>query len=539
MKRRQFLKAATGFTALASLPQKSLAQGSQWLYKNTVDDSPITLADSINSVDFNGDNVDRPHNAFWNLDGYIQGKGGVPQSISEEFDVLIIGGGMSGLISAYYLKDKKIAILEMDSRLGGNAKGEKFNNSLYSIGAAYIVKPEVDSDIGQMLQNISVLNKGRVEHGDSATVLYQSKLYNGFWDGVTSNASQAQFKQIFNRLHQVLNELDFDFSGDAARELDTITFDQWLNQEFGEIHEHIREYFQLYGWSSFCASTDELSAFQYLSFICFDTDAIMAFPGGNALIAQGLTADIRQSLGNNAIRSSSTVLKVISKSDHVEVIYEDAFGALKKVISRKVIMANQKFVARRMIENLPKEHDQAISRILYRSYIVGNVILNKPIPSEGLELFTLNGQMPASPTPSRPGNRSFTDICFGSWAQNDHIQQSILTLYQGFAYDGARQFLFNPDSHEKYRQKYLNDLGPVLNGLSLSVNDIQGLRLTRFGHALPIAMKGLISSGILQQASAPIENKIYFANQDNWANPCFETAHDCAFEATESIKADL
>ena len=427
----------------------------------------------------------------------------------------------------------------MDSRLGGNAKGEKFNNSLYSIGAAYIVKPEVDSDIGQMLQNISVLNKGRVEHGDSATVLYQSKLYNGFWDGVTSNASQAQFKQIFNRLHQVLNELDFDFSGDAARELDTITFDQWLNQEFGEIHEHIREYFQLYGWSSFCASTDELSAFQYLSFICFDTDAIMAFPGGNALIAQGLTADIRQSLGNNAIRSSSTVLKVISKSDHVEVIYEDAFGALKKVISRKVIMANQKFVARRMIENLPKEHDQAISRILYRSYIVGNVILNKPIPSEGLELFALNGQMPASPTPSRPGNRSFTDICFGSWAQNDHIQQSILTLYQGFAYDGARQFLFNPDSHEKYRQKYLNDLGPVLNGLSLSVNDIQGLRLTRFGHALPIAMKGLISSGILQQASAPIENKIYFANQDNWANPCFETAHDCAFEATESIKADL
>jgi hypothetical protein len=61
------------------------------------------------------------------------------------------------------------------------------------------------------------------------------------------------------------------------------------------------------------------------------------------------------------------------------------------------------------------------------------------------------------------------------------------------------------------------------------------LRISRWGHALPLAEKGLYNSGVLQRASAPIKDRIFFANQDNWANPCFETAVSAAYNATSQI----
>lgn len=538
MKRRSFLKAVSGVTALFSLPHEALSATSRRVYRATVDDNPISKTSDAWSQDFNGDDTTRPHDAFWNLDGYIQNRGGEPTQADEHLDVVIVGGGMSGLISAYYLESHNYAVLEMDSRFGGNSKGETYRDSTYSIGAAYIVTPEAESPIATMLEKIQVAPLGRIETAQETTVALANKLYRGFWQGQTDPEARVQFESIFARLYQMMQEEDFDFTGEWAKQLDALTFEQWLQQEFGSVHEHIKEYFQLYGWSSFCASIDEISAFQYLSFICFETDSIMAFPGGNACITQGLTKYLKNK-NPNSLRSLSTVLKVHLTSSGAEVIYENAFGELKKISCKKVIMANQKFVARRMISAMPKEQDSAISRLLYRSYLVANIILKQKYEAPSFELYTLKGFTPPSPTASRPGSRSFSDICFGSWAQYDETNNGILTLYHGMAYDGARQFLFNPDSHEKYKQQYLRDLAPLLPALGLSLEDIEGIRLTRFGHALPVATRGFIASGILQQASAPIQNTIFFANQDNWANPCFEVAHDCALEATQSILESL
>jgi hypothetical protein len=46
---------------------------------------------------------------------------------------------------------------------------------------------------------------------------------------------------------------------------------------------------------------------------------------------------------------------------------------------------------------------------------------------------------------------------------------------------------------------------------------------------MPVAKAGLISTGVLEKAHQPIGNRIFFANQDNLANPaiesCFAEAH--------------
>lgn len=538
MQRRDFIKNAIAATALSSLPSKGLAKGASWLSTKLTDDWPIArLSDSeSSSADFNGDDISRPHDLLWNIDGYLAQKGGEPK-VTENLDVVIVGGGIAGLSSAYYLRDKKIALLEQDRRLGGNSKGELYKDVCYSIGAAYLCEPAPDSAESWLLNDLNIFDKARRESSAETSVFFNRNFRSPFWKGASDPSAVKDFKKFHNRLIEIYNEADFDYGSSFASEHDDLTAEEWLYKEFGDIHPHITEYMQLYGWSSFCGSIDELSAFQFLGFIGAETGPLMAFPGGNSYIAHKMAQKIRKAAGDKSLRSGCMVLRVATEGDSVTVLYEDGMGALKKVRAGHVIMACPKFVAKRLIPEMDSEQVLAIENLPYRAYVVANIITNQPIQSPSYELYCLQGKVPPSPTAMNKGDRSFSDICFGSWAQQDQTQHGVLTLYHGLAFDGARQFLFSPSSHDKYKANYLNDVEPILNAMDLGPDDIQGIRLTRWGHALPLSRSGLINEGSPQAASASIKNRIHFANQDNWMNPAFETAHQAALQAASLIRS--
>lgn len=536
MKRRDFIKSAISAAALTSVPAKSLAKGSSWLSTTLSDDWPIArLSDyESSSSDFNGDNINRPHDLLWNIDDYLDKKGGEPP-VTEDLDVVIVGGGIAGLSSAYYLRDKKIALLEQDHRLGGNSKGELYKDVAYSIGAAYLCEPSPDSPERWLLNDLNIFDKARRESSSETSVFFNRRFKSPFWNGASDPSSQQDFIKFHNRLREIYNEADLGYESGFARENDGISAEDWLQKEFGDIHPHIKEYMQLYAWSSFCGSIDELSAFQFLGFIGPETGSLMAFPGGNSYIAQKMAQKIRQSAGEKSLRSNCMVLRVKTEGDSVVVLYEDGMGVLKKIRAKHVIMSCPKFVAKRLIPEMDSEQARAIEHLPYRAYVVANILTQQTIQSPSYELYCLQGKVPPAPTALKKGDRSFTDICFGSWAQQDQTQHGVLTLYHGLAFDGARQFLFSPSSHDKHRNAYLNDVEPILSAMNLSTNDILGIRLTRWGHALPLSRKGLLNEGHAQAASAPIRNRILFANQDNWMNPSFEVAHQAALEAVNII----
>jgi hypothetical protein len=119
------------------------------------------------------------------------------------------------------------------------------------------------------------------------------------------------------------------------------------------------------------------------------------------------------------------------------------------------------------------------------------------------------------------------------------VDYGVLTLYKGLPMDGTRQFLFNPDYHSKFKRQIMNDLPPILAPLGLKQEDIMGMRLTRWGHALPVASVGIHTSGILEEMNRPIDGRIFFANQDNFVDPCFESSMLAAQEAADQVRKIL
>lgn len=167
-------------------------------------------------------------------------------------------------------------------------------------------------------------------------------------------------------------------------------------------------------------------------------------------------------------------------------------------------------------------------------------MLDQPVKSAGYDLFVQQGSYPEAPSAMKPYKQGFADVIFADWANHDRSKNSILTLYRPLSYDGARQFLFSPMAYQNNKKKFLDELETLLPALGLKPTNVSGIRMTRWGHSLPLAEKNWIASGQPEIVSRSIEDKIFFINQDNWVNPsfeaCFSEAYRCARWGVNLIK---
>lgn len=545
--RRDFLKLSAFSILSFGVPKKSEKLLNQFITKNKYNSfSPIQIVANKNfkSLDFNGDNIDRPHDILWNVDGYLLKKGGIPAP-SEKRKVVIVGGGMSGLISAYNLRDLNPLLLEQDVFFGGNSKGENYEQSLFSIGAAYITIPDENSPIEMMLKELNLLNEFKKEEDEDVQISFQQKLMKNFWQGASDPDNAQEFIKVEQELRRIYDEAfpDVPWNLDSAipeaefNQLDSISFEVWLKETFDNVHPHIMEYFQLYCWSSFNASINELSAAQALNFVASEVDGILTLPGGNAAIAQRLFEKIQSSCSNNSLRAGAMVLNIEAKKENVVwITYEGQDQVIKTIEADFCIVASPKFVAKHIVKNIPSDQARIMDNMNYRGYLVCNAIYEGPLTSPGFDVYCMDGTMPIDPSAMKPPKRAFSDVCFGTWATEDKSPYGVMTIYKSLPYDGARQFLFNPGAHDKHKNLILGELPNFAKTCGVDHSKLKGVRMTRWGHSIPVASTNLIASGQLALMNKPIQNSIYFANQDNWANPAFECAFEVAAIATNLIR---
>ena len=59
--------------------------------------------------------------------------------------------------------------------------------------------------------------------------------------------------------------------------------------------------------------------------------------------------------------------------------------------------------------------------------------------------------------------------------------------------------------------------------MNLKQSEIIDLRLTLWGHALPVSAKGIYRGNIVDRLRKPFRDRVFFVEQDNWAYPSLQT----------------
>ncbi|MFZ5464751.1 MAG: FAD-dependent oxidoreductase [Pseudomonadota bacterium] len=483
---------------------------------------------------FSGDQPERPHRALWDKRAYLAARGGLPP-VEKSVPLVVVGGGIAGLTTAYLLRRHGPVVLEQGARFGGNARGESWRGLDYAIGAAYFTAPEEGSPLRRLYGELGVDKIWRKAPGGHPVAL-EGRLVGDFWQGRSAPADRAQFRALaryFHRLYQEEGGLVYPeipaYSRARRRHidaLDRISFRRHVESVAGgPLHPHLVTAFEHYCWSSFGASFSEVSAAAGLNFFAAEFGDILVTPGGNAAIAERLYARLDAALPPGHLQAGALVVDVRVAGDGVEVSYEDAAGALHRLRTRAAVLACPKFVAARLVDDLEPERLEAIRRLSYRAYLVANVLLTRKLPDSLYDLYLLGGGATDDKDIKAAAERQkATDVVFGTYAHPD-ARSSILTLYRPLPYDGARPALLADDAYDRYRAEFEAQLQEtVLPLLDVRPEDVADLRLARWGHPLPVAATGLIADGTVDRLRRPLRDRVFFVQQDNWALPAIETA---------------
>ncbi|HZU41967.1 MAG TPA: NAD(P)-binding protein, partial [Terriglobales bacterium] len=120
---------------------------------------------------------------------------------SQEYEVIIVGGGPSGLMTAYKLRETNFLLLEKEPRFGGNAISEQWKDQWYSTGAAY----QMDDGVEALCREIG-MPIHRIRSVDAAIVndkLVPDSWTGGLWKSSYPDAVKKNFDKFFKDMKAI------------------------------------------------------------------------------------------------------------------------------------------------------------------------------------------------------------------------------------------------------------------------------------------------------------------------------------------------
>jgi len=534
---------------------------------NNEDTGPIDRNyGEIAPLKYSGEDPDRSHQILWDIPGFVSSAGAKIPDPSEKAPVVIVGGGMSGLISGYHLKKYLPIILESADRFGGNSRGESWRGIDYSIGAAYLCAPEEGTPLDKFYKELDIYRRVKSAPEDEP-ILFNGKMKPYFLKGDTDPAVATQGAILEKYFSDVLNEKNgkvfpelpptTEAQKKIVKELDAVSFRDHIRKTVlasDTIHPHLDTWLEHYCWSVFGSSYRELSAAVGVNQFAGEFGKILVPPGGNSFVAEQLYSKLKKEIGNDRLRSHAMVFQVKTVDDGVWVTYERD-GEVKTILAETVIFACPKYVVRKIFTDLEPGREKAIRRIRYNSYLVANVLLNQKVPDGFYDLYLLaDGKVDGKDIQGTAERHRATDAINGSYAHvygvnatnksgssgNNTNHSGVLTLYRAFPYLAGKAQVLSTGSYFKFRKEFIDQVeNEILPGLGISKTAVVGLRIARWGHPLPVAQPGMINSGLVESLSKPYKSKVYFANQDNWLNPCIEQAFNEAHHWSGEVEKYL
>jgi hypothetical protein len=314
-----------------------------------------------------------------------------------------------------------------------------------------------------------------------------------------------------------------------------VTFKEDIESRIGTLPPTLEAAIQHYCWSSFGAGWEELSAASGWNFFAAEQFGQWVFPGGTAQIAERLLERI-VAARRTRILTECVALDVRPHRRGAAVTYGLPDGSVHAVAARQVVMACPKFVCKWIMpEYLERDamRTAAMVALEYRAYVVVNVLLEAGSADRFYDAFLLqDGTLPGPDgVPIITWHRPLDAVSAG-WCLGGTRRRSTLTLYWPLPYGTGRGFVIGDDAHDDVATRMAAQLDRILPPLGFDRADVRQVRLTRWGHALPIAAPRYIAEGHAERVREPIDGVVHFVNQDNWALPAVETSLLEAFALT-------
>jgi protoporphyrinogen oxidase len=410
--------------------------------------------------------------------------------VSAHHDVVIVGGGVSGLTAAYLLRQRDFLLLEKEPHWGGNAYLMDYQGNAYATGAAFLEKSEIAYDFSRQIG----LEPLPVNCWDGSII--KGEFIPDTWgEGLAKLPYPTSVREGFKKFRKEILAIDLK---KRYKELFGVPLSDFMKGYPIEV----KQWWDAYGPSNWGAMSEDTAAalgITDLQAMAEENreDERYTWPGGLGAITKKL-AEILQPNFADRMQNGATTIAVVPARNRVQVTYIQG-AELKTVSAKAVIMATPKFITRRIVEGLPEKQSEAMRRMRYVPYPVVNLIFDKPVFNKGYDTWC-------------PGN-SFTDFIVADWVvqkQPGYKQQTnILTCYTPMREDD-RGYLLTESAARKVAVNVLTDFQKLFPGSNVDPVEVH---IYRRGHPMYMSTPGLFTE--VQPVARQSMDRVFFANTDS------------------------
>lgn len=411
--------------------------------------------------------------------------------VSKRYEVIVVGGGISGMSAAHYLPSKDFLLLEKEEHWGGNAYREEYEHQGFATGSAF------DFEGSEAAKLASELGLKQLPVNFPDPTIVNGKWVADTWrGGLDELAYSREIRDGFKKFKERALALKVE-SNVALYDSEPLT--KYLA---GLPHE-VEQWWDGWGPSNWGARAADTSA--YVALVDFAgmagpnrKDERVTLPGGNGAITKALTSHLLAKYSDRMI-AGAAVVAVEQQKDGVNVTYSHE-GKLTTVAGKVAIMATPKFITALLVSDIPNAQSQAMQAIRFCPYPVINMIFDKPVYNRGFDTWC-------------PGN-TFTDFIVADWTvqRNDPSykqKDNILTFYTPL-HEEDRHKMLTVEGCQKIAASALHDFKKLLP--EFDVDPIE-IHFYRRGHPMFMATPGTYTKTI-PAARVPMD-RIFFANTDS------------------------
>ncbi len=287
----------------------------------------------------------------------------------ELYDAVIVGGGISGLVTAYMLRDQNVLLLEKDGRVGGRVETTTAGDVTYNIGTQFFT--EADTSFVHLVDELGI---ERIHHDPMkvpAAIYVDGELHDALRFLMQPPVLLEGLK-VWSKSYRKSKVFQRSSDDPRWRELAARNLAELQEGDSPRFLKLVNTYLR-----AACVSKPERTSAGIGAVLTLDifSTGQMAFVTGGT---QRITDEMAERLGDRVIDRAEVV--GVTEVDGVVTTRFRRDGAEHAVRSRAAVVATPPMIALDLVSDLPDWKRQALERVDYGPIIVVSLFFDRDIP---------------------------------------------------------------------------------------------------------------------------------------------------------------